>query len=125
MNNIRARFMHQHKDKAVLDVSILCDSIAIGMQDEFVYAEFELPIFNELYPKAITRLKPFNCVYSERELVLETADGDILRLPKRSYELCMCIFEDKGNALLYVRFFELSKEELEWLYKFVGSNFAN
>lgn len=117
--------MHQHKDEAVLDVSIACDSFVVGMQGRLVYAEFDLPVFYELYPKAIARLKPFNSVHTERELVLEAADGDILKLPKRSYELSLCVFKDKGNALLYVRFFELSKEEFEWLCKFVGLNFAN
>lgn len=113
---IKAHFMHQHKDKAVLDVPIITDSLSIGMGAKIAYISFDLPIFNERYPKAIARMKPFNSVFTERELILKSSDGDSIKLPKRSYEVCLCVYSNE-NALLNVRFFELSKREFEWLYK--------
>lgn len=98
MNNpiIKARFMHQHKDKAVYEREIVLGTPSLSQYDgkTTTYLEFDMPLFLWIEPEFIKRwvMSCQNCRVTRRVLRFVDADGAIL------YELS----ERPSKANIYI-----------------------
>ena len=88
MNIIRARFMHQYKDKAVYERGIVLDTPTLNQYDgkTITYLEFEMPLLLGIEPEFVKRwvMSGQNCRVTHRVLRFMDSDGTILyELSKR------------------------------------------
>lgn len=93
MNNpiIKARFMHQHKDRAVYERDIFLDTASLSQYDgkAITYLCFDMPLFWGIEPEFIIRWfkSNQNCRVTRRPLRLIGSNGTILcELPKRPFK---------------------------------------
>lgn len=83
MNNpiIKARFMHQHKDKAVYEREIVLDTPSLNQYygKTTTYLEFDMPLLLGIEPEFVKRWfkSDRNCRVTRRSLRLIDADGTI------------------------------------------------
>lgn len=96
---IKARFMHQHKDKAVYERGIVLDSPSLSQYDgkTTTYLEFDMPLLLGIEPKFIKRwvMSGQNCRVTRRVLRFVDADGTMLyELSKRPLKATMYISSD-------------------------------
>lgn len=101
MNNpiIKARFMHQHKDKAVHEREIVLGTPSLNQYDgeSTTYLEFEMPLFCGIEPEFIKRwvMSTQNHRVTRRVLRFVDTDGTILyELSKRPTKANICIPEN-------------------------------
>lgn len=96
---IKARFMHQHKDKAVYERGIVLDSPSLSQYDgkTTTYLEFDMPLLLGIEPKFIKRwvMSGQNCRVTRRVLRFVDADGTMLyELSKRPLKATTYISSD-------------------------------
>lgn len=98
MNNpiIKARFMHQHKDRAVYEREIVLYTPTLSQYDgeSTTYLEFEMPLLFGIEPEFIKRwvMSSQNCRVTRRVLRFVDADGAILyELSERPIKATMYI----------------------------------
>lgn len=99
MNIIRARFMHQHKDKAVYEREIVLGTPSLNQYDgkTTTYLEFEMPLLWGIEPEFVKRwvMSGQNCRVTRRSLRLINSDGTILyELSERPLKATMYISSD-------------------------------
>lgn len=101
MNNpiIKARFMHQHKDKAVYEREIVLGTPSLSQYDgkTTAYLEFEMPLFFGIEPEFVKRwvMSGQNCRVTHRVLRFVDADGTMLyELSERPLKANMYISSD-------------------------------
>ena len=99
MNIIRARFMHQHKDKAVYEREIVLDTPSLSQYDgeTTTYLEFEMPLLLGIEPEFVKRwvMSGQNCRVTRRVLRFVDADGTMLyELSKRPLKATMYVSSD-------------------------------
>lgn len=101
MNNpiIKARFMHQHKDRVVYEREIVLDTPSLNQYDgkTTTYLEFDMPLLLGIEPKFIKRWVMIgqNCRVTRRVLRFVDADGTMLyELSKRPLKATMYISSD-------------------------------
>lgn len=86
MNIIRARFMHQHKDKAVYEREIVLDTPTLNQYygRPTTYLEFDMPLLWDIEPEFIRRgykrcVETYRATYvTRRPLRFIGSDGTIL-----------------------------------------------
>lgn len=101
MNNliIKARFMHQHKDKAVYEREIVLGTPSLSQYDgeTIMYLEFETPLLWGIESEFIKRwvVSSRNCRVTRRSLRLINSDGTILyELSERPLKATMYFSSD-------------------------------
>lgn len=101
MNNpiIKARFMHQHKDKAVYERGIVLDTPSLSQYDgkTITYLEFAMPLLLGIEPEFVKRwvMSGQNCRVTRRVLRFVDADGTMLyELSKRPLKATTYISSD-------------------------------
>lgn len=101
MNNpiIKARFMHQHKDKAVYEREIVLYTPSLSQYDgkTTTYLEFAMPLLLGIEPEFIKRwvMSGQNCRVTRRVLRFVNADGTMLyELSERPLKANMYISSD-------------------------------
>lgn len=99
MNRFRARFMHQHKDKAVYERDIVLDTPALNQYCDRpkAYLEFDMPLLLEIEPGWIYRwFKNGRARFvTRRSLRFLSSDGVILyELSKRPLKATICVSMD-------------------------------
>ena len=101
MNNpiIKARFMHQHKNKAVYERGIVLDTPTLNQYDgkTITYLEFEMPLLWGIEPEFVKRwfMRGQNCRVTRRVLRFVDADGTMLyELSERPLKATMYISSD-------------------------------
>lgn len=107
---IKARFMHQHKDKAVYERGIVLDSPTLTQEDTLMPAsfEFEIPLLLDVEPKWMFRWfnSSRNSRITRRSLRFVGSDGKILcGLSKRPLKANIRIpenFFDRGIPTLHI-----------------------
>lgn len=102
---IRARFMHQHKDRAVYEREIVLGTPSLSqyygkptayieLDKPTMYFEFDMPLLLGIEPEFVKRwvVRSLNCRVTRRVLRLVDADGTILyELSKRPLKATLCI----------------------------------
>lgn len=124
MNIIRARFMHQHKDKAVYEREIVLDSPTLSQYDSetIMHLEFETPLLWGIEPEFVKRwvMSGQNCRVTRRVLHFVDSDGAILyELSKRPLKANIRIpenFFDGGFPTIHICCI-VEKDELKELAK--------
>ena len=96
---IKARFMHQHKDRAVYESDIFLDTASLSQYDGkmIIYLCFDTPLFLGIEPEFIKRwvMSGQNCRVTRRVLRFVDADGAILyELSKRPLKATTYISSD-------------------------------
>ena len=78
MNIIRARFMHQHKARAVYEREIVIDTPTLTQEDTLMPAcfVFEIPLLLDVEPKWMFRWLNCVCLYRVTRRVLRFVDAD-------------------------------------------------
>ena len=101
MNNpiIKARFMHQYKDKAVYEREIVLGTPSLSQYDgkTTTYLEFDMPLLLGIEPEFIKRwvMSGQNCRVTRRVLRFMDSDGTILyELSERPLKATMYISSD-------------------------------
>lgn len=99
MNIIKARFMHQHKDRAVYERDIFLDTASLSQYDgkAITYLCFDMPLFWGIEPEFIKRwvVSNRNCRVTRRVLRFVDADGTMLyELSKRPLKATMYVSSD-------------------------------
>ena len=101
MNNpiIKARFMHQQKDKAVYEREIVLDTPSLSQYDgkTTTYLEFEMRLLWGIEPEFVKRwvMSGQNCRVTRRVLRFVDADGTMLyELSERPLKANMYISSD-------------------------------
>lgn len=125
MNNpiIKARFMRQHKDRAVYEREIVLDSPTLTQEDTLMPASFvfEIPLLLDVEPKWMFRWLNSDCLYriSHRVLRFMDSDGTILyELSKRPLKANIPIPENFDGAFLTIRICCIvEKDEIKELAK--------
>lgn len=122
MNNpiIKARFMHQHKDRVVYEREIVLDTPSLNQYDgkTTTYLEFDMPLLLGIEPKFIKRwvMSGQNCRVTRRVLRFVDADGTMLyELSKRPLKAKICIKERDLSAIRILCAVE--KDEIKELSK--------
>lgn len=110
MNNpiIKARFMHQHKDKAVYEREIVLDTPSLNQYygKPTTYLEFDMPLLLGIEPEFVKRwvMSGQNCRVTRRVLHFVDSDGTILyELSKRPLKANIRIPENFDGAFLTIR----------------------
>ena len=96
---IKARFMHQHKDKAVYEREIVLDTPSLSQYDgkTTTYLEFAMPLLWEIEPEFVKRwvMSGQNCRVTRRSLRLIGSDGTMLyELSERPLKATMYVSSD-------------------------------
>lgn len=96
---IKARFMHQHKDKAVYEREIVLDTPSLSQYDgkTIMYLEFDTPLLWGIEPEFIKRwvMSSRNCRVTRRVLRFVGSDGTMLyELSERPLKATICISMD-------------------------------
>ena len=96
---IKARFMHQHKDKVVYERGIVIDTPSLSQYDgkTIMYLEFDMRLFWGIEPEFIKRwaMSGQNCRVTRRVLRFVDADGTMLyELSERPLKATMYISSD-------------------------------
>lgn len=101
MNNpiIKARFMHQQKDRAVYERGIVLGTPSLSQYDgeTIMYFGFEMPLFWGIEPEFIKRwvMSGQNCRVTRRVLRFVDADGTMLyELSERPLKANMYVSSD-------------------------------
>lgn len=99
MNIIRARFMHQHKARAVYERDIFLDTASLSQYDgkTITYLCFDMPLFLGIEPEFIKWwvVSSRNCRVTRRVLRFVDADGTMLyELSKRPLKATMYVSSD-------------------------------
>lgn len=99
MNIIKARFMHQYKNKAVYEREIVLDTPSLNQYDgkTITYLEFEMPLLLGIEPEFVKRwvMSGQNCRVTRRVLRFVDADGTILyELSERPLKATMYVSSD-------------------------------
>ena len=99
MNIIRARFMHQHKDRAVYEREIILDTPTLKQYDgkTITYLCFDMPLLLGIEPEFVKRwvMSGQNCRVTRRVLRFVDADGAMLyELSERPLKANMYISSD-------------------------------
>ena len=120
MNIIRARFMHQHKDKAAYEREILLDKSSLNhyYTTSTIYLEFEMPLLLAIEPEWIYRwFKSGRPRFvTRRSLRFLSPDGIILyELSKRPLKAKNCITE-QGLSTIHI-LCAVEKDEIKELTK--------
>ena len=132
MNIIKARFMHQHKDKAVYERGIVLDTPSLNQYDgkTTTYLEFEMPLLWGIEPEFIKRwvMSGRNCRVTRRVLRFVDADGTMLyelserplkvtiRIPENfdgdfpTIRICCIVYYDDAKELAKI-FFKYNLED--------------
>lgn len=95
---IRARFMHQHKDRAVYEREIVLDTPSLNQYygKPTTYLEFDMPLLLGIEPEFDKRwvMSGRNCRVTRRSLRLTDSDGTMLyELPERPLKATLYITE--------------------------------
>lgn len=120
---IKARFMHQYKDKAVYEREIVIDTPALSQYDgkTTMYLEFDMPLFWGIEPEFIKRwvMSCQNCRVTRRVLRFMDSDGTILyELSKRPLKANIPFPENFDGAFLTIHICCIvEKDELKELAK--------
>ena len=123
MNIIRARFMHQHKDKAVYERGIVLGTPSLSQYDgkTTTYLEFDMPLLLGIEPEFVKRwvMSGPNCRVTHRVLRFMDSDGTILyELSKRPLKADIRIPENFYGDFLTIRICCIvEKDEIKELAK--------
>ena len=96
---IKARFMHQHKDRAVYEREIFLDTASLSQYDgkTIIYLCFDMPLFLGIEPEFVKRwvMNSQNCRVTHRVLRFVDADGAMLyELSERPLKATMYVSSD-------------------------------
>ena len=96
---VKARFMHQHKDRAVYEREIVLDTPSLSQYDgkTIMYLGFEMPLLWGIEPEFVKRwvMSSRNCRVTRRSLRLIDSDGTMLyELSERPLKATMYVSSD-------------------------------
>ena len=96
---IKARFMHQHKDRAVYEREIFLDTASLSQYDgkTIIYLCFDMPLFSGIVPEFVKRwvMNSQNRHVTHRVLRFVDADGAMLyELSERPLKATMYVSSD-------------------------------
>ena len=96
---IKARFVHQHKNRAVYERAIVLCTPSLSQYDgkPTTYLEFEMPLLLGIEPEFVKRwvMSSRNCRVTRRSLRLIDSDGTILyELSERPLKATMYVSSD-------------------------------
>ena len=120
---IKARFMHQHKDKVVYERGIVIDTPSLSQYDgkTIMYLEFDMPLLWGIEPEFVKRwaMNGQNCRVTRRALRFVDADGTMLyELSERPLKATIRIPENFDGDFLTIHICCIvEKDELKELAK--------
>ena len=119
---IKARFMHQHKDKVVYERGIVIDTPSLSQYDgkTIMYLEFDMRLFWGIEPEFIKRwaMSGQNCRVTRRVLRFVDADGTMLyELSERPLKATMYISSDFMTIRICVVNYGEAKELAKIFFK--------